>query len=169
MISNQRGLDRGKDFEIVIRKAFEAVPQTVVERLPDPTMGYLGVRNRSDFLIYSFPYQYYIECKTIQSYRLPMTNITFNQRVGMLEVAKTLGVVAGVMCWFIPEDRTIFMPIQTIEKYRLQGEKSINLRKIWDEDFIEIQGKKKRVYFDYDMVKFIQTCEEKKLGIKTFE
>ena len=168
-MSNVDANNRGKDFEIVIRKAFESVPQTVVERLPDPTMGYLGVRNKSDFLIYSFPFQYYIECKTVHSHRFPLSNITFNQRVGMLEVSKTMGVVAGIICWFIPEDRTIFMPIQTIEKYRLQGEKSINLRKIWDEDFIEIQGKKKRVFFEYDMTQFLQTCEVKKLGVKTYD
>ena len=163
-LHNQDGINRGKDFELVIRDAFQRVPNTTVERMPDPVMGYLGIKNKCDFMMYHFPFQYYIECKTIQSHRLPIENITFNQRTGMLEVSETDGVIAGVICWFIPEERTIFLPIQTVEKYRLAGEKSINLRKMWDDSFIEIHGKKKRVFYDYDIGEFINECCKRKLA-----
>ena len=168
-MSNPEANNRGKDFENLIRKKFEELNNTTIERLPDPTMGYLGVRNKCDFLAYHFPYIYYLECKTVHSHRLPMSNITFNQRVGMLGVANYMGVIAGVICWFISEDKTVFMPIQCIERRRLAGDKSINIREEWDEDFIEIKGDKKRVFYDYDFADFIITCNTKRLGHKTIK
>ena len=163
-MNNQDGVNRGKDFELVIRDAFQSTPNTTIERMPDPVMGYLGIRNKCDYIMYHFPFQYYLECKTVQSHRLPMNNVTFNQRTGMLEVAEKDGVIAGIICWFIPEDKTLFIPIQTFEKYRLAGEKSINIRKMQDDTFIEIHGKKKRVFYDYDMGEFINTCCARKLA-----
>lgn len=165
---NEVGLNRGKDFEDLIKRQFLEVPETTFERMPDPTQGYLGVRNKCDFLAYHFPYAYYLECKTTHSYRLPFTNITFNQRVGMLEVCKTKGIIAGIICWFIPEGKTYFMPIQVIERMRLNGEKSVNLHKELPEEFIEIKGTKKRVFYNYDIQSFIDTCTRKKLGEKEY-
>ena len=168
-MSNTEANNRGKDFEDLIRKGFEKLPNTTIERMPDPTMGYLGVRNKCDFLAYHFPYVYYLECKTVHSHRLPINNITFNQRTGMLDVSEVRGVIAGVICWFIPEEKTIFMPIQVIERYRLAGEKSINIRKMNDPDFIELMGKKKRVFYDYDLAEFIVTCNARRLGDRVFD
>lgn len=51
-MSSTEATNRGKDFEGVIKEAFLSVKDTVMERLPDPTNGYLGVRNKSDFLMY---------------------------------------------------------------------------------------------------------------------
>lgn len=166
---NEKGIQRGKDFEQIIREAFSKVDGTVVERMPDPTNGYLGIRNKSDFIIYHYPYQYYIECKTVHSHRLPFTNITFNQRVGMLDVSKTKGVIAGVICWFIPCDKTYFIPIQLIEKYRLDGIKSLNLNAQDTSEWIEISGEKKRVFYNYDIGSFIDYCTKNHIGEKAYE
>jgi len=168
-MNNERGVQRGKDFEKIIRQAFLDVPDTVAIRLPDPTNGYLGIRNISDFMIYHYPNQYFIECKSVHSNRFPMLNVTFNQRVGMLEASKANGVIAGLIIWFVPLDKTIFVPIQVFEQYRLAGEKSINMNHDWDDRFIEIKGRKKRVFFDYDMKSFIEECQRRKLGEKSYE
>lgn len=167
---NEKGIQRGKEFEENIKKDFLKVPQTTVERLPDPTAGYLGYRNPCDFLIYHYPYVYYIECKTVHSYRLPFTNVTFNQRVGMLEACKTIGVVAGIICWFIPEEKTYFIPIEVFEGYRLAGEKSLNLHTMNPEAdrWIEIHGKKKRIFYDYDIGSFIDYCTQNRLGERIY-
>ena len=161
---NERGIQRGKDFEEVIKRAFLDVDNTVVERLPDPTQGYLGVRNKCDFLVYHYPNIYYIECKTTHNRRLPFANITFNQRVGMLNASMNYGVIAGVICWFVNDDRTIFIPIHVIENKRLNGEKSINLNKELDAGCFELKGIKKRVFFEYDMDDFFKKCTRRKLG-----
>ena len=163
-MSNVDGLNRGKDFEEVIKQAFLEVPGTVVERMPDPVQGYLGIKNKCDFYIYHFPYVYYIECKSVNSHRLPFLNITFNQRTGMADAVENFGVVAGIMCWFITEDKTVFLPIQTIVRRRLAGEKSINIRKLPEDEYIEISGRKKRVFFEYNMAEFLTKMQDMRFG-----
>jgi penicillin-binding protein-related factor A (putative recombinase) len=157
-MNNERGLQRGKDFEEIIKKDFLKVPDTTVERLPDPVQGYLGVRNPCDFIVYHYPNIYYIECKTTHSHRLPFGNITFNQRTLMLEASKVKGVIAGLIVWFIPCEKTYFIPIQLIEKYRLEGVKSLNVNSQDTSEWIGIRGDKKRIFYDYDLEWFFNKC-----------
>lgn len=166
-MNNERGIGRGKDFEQIIRQAFLDVLDTTVIRLPDPTNGYLGVRNPADFLIYHCPYQYFIECKTTHTTRLPFNNITFNQWHGMLDASKVKGVIAGVICWYVGEDLTIFVPIQVLEKMKQAGEKSLNMKKL-PAGTIKIKGTKKRIFFDYDIGSFIEHCNKFRLGEKNY-
>lgn len=168
---NERGIQRGKDFEKVIRQAFLEVENTTVERWPDQTNGFKGAGNKADFIIYHYPYEYYIECKTVHSHRMSFTNVTFTQRTGLLEVSEKKGVIAGLIVWFIEVDKTYFIPIQVYEKYRLDGEKSLNLNTMNPEKdgWVEIAGTKKRVFFDYDINSFIDYCTRKKLGEKEYK
>lgn len=170
--------NRGKKFEGVIREAFENVPDTSVIRLPDPTSGYLGIRNISDFVIYNYPYQYFIECKSVHGNTLSIHSndpkeryglITNNQWEGMLEMSKIYGVVAGVICWWVDKDVTMFMPIQYLQACREAGDKSVRYDCIGFESEdkqifnIEITGKKKRVFFDYDMTQFFEEVKSSSL------
>lgn len=160
-------VNRGKDFENVIRDAFEKVPDTCVTRLLDPTNGYLGVRNISDFIIYRYPYQYFIECKSVHGNTLRISGTTVhdkygiftnNQWEGMLAVSKIKGVIAGTMCWWVDKDVTKFIPIQALEHEKFIGVKSIR----YDNNNlsnIEIVGKKKRVFWEYDMKPFFKEIE----------
>lgn len=151
-------VNRGKDFEEVVRDGFKSVSNTSVIRLPDPMAGYAGVKNICDFIVYNYPYQYLIECKSVHGNTLPFSNITDNQWKGMLEMSAHKGVVAGVMCWFNDHDKTVFIPIQCLEVYKQSGYKSINVKDLdsppFVTDIIEVPGKKKRIMFDYDMAKF---------------
>ena len=160
-------VNRGKGFENVIREAFERVPNTLVIRLPDPVQGYLGIRNICDFLIYNYPYQYCIECKSVHGNTLPLSNITDNQRDGMLEASKIMGVKAGVICWWVDRGVTKFIPIQTIVELKNLGYKSIGYN-MGIPDYmaaeseyclIPIQGRLKRVFFEYDMDQFFKEME----------
>ena len=166
--------NRGKQFEGVIREAFEKVPNTTITRLPDPTQGYLGIRNICDFIIYHYPNQYFIECKSVHGNTLSIHSndpkkrygaITNNQWEGMLEVSKVEGVVAGIICWWIDHDVTKFIDIEYLYSLRTQGHKSIRLditsentppNYADDYELVDIHGKKKRVFFDYDMQKFFE-------------
>ena len=103
--------NRGKKFEQVIRDAFEKVPNTLVVRMPDPTMGYLGVRNFCDFFVFRSPYLYCIECKSIHGNTFPFSNITKNQWEGLLEADKIEGIIAGVIVWWVDHDITGFLDI----------------------------------------------------------
>jgi hypothetical protein len=177
-------VNRGKKFEDVIRSAFEKVSNVSVVRLHDQTTGYLGSSNHCDFIVYRKPFEYHIECKsvhgnTLSIHSIPKTdkhgvlhgfygNITDTQWEGLLEKSKIEGVTAGVICWWIDKDVTLFIPIELLVDARKFGYKSIrydfNLSKvIMGNDLkvgkcvqpIAILGMKKRVFFDYDMEGFL--------------
>ena len=163
-------VNRGKQFEDVIKQAFEKVPGVSIDRLHDQTTGYAGSSNICDFIVYKEPYEYYIECKSVHGNRLNIHgnnpkhkygNITNTQWEGLLEKSKIEGVHAGIICWFIDKDDTRFFPIQYLKKYRDLGCKSVAAFDDADdiEHPIEIKGKKKRVFFDYDMESFLNEIQ----------
>jgi len=175
-------VNRGKKFEEIIQKAFEVVPDTVVVRLHDQTTGYAGSKNSCDFLLYHKPIFFAIECKSIHGNTLSISsnpkpdksgklhgfygNISDYQWEKLSEMSKIPGVIAGVICWWVDKDITLFIPIQILEAERLEGKKSIRFD--YENQFlgyypsdeleievIEIKGKKKRVFFNYDMEEFL--------------
>lgn len=153
-------VNRGKQFEDVIRKSFEKVEGVSIDRLHDQTTGYMGSQNICDFIVYKEPYEYYIECKSVHGNTLPFSNITETQWNGLFEKSKIEGVFAGVICWFINKDVTLFISIQSLEQRRVLGYKSVRYDSYYTDplnliDTIRIQGKKKRVFFDYDMEAFL--------------
>ena len=156
-------VNRGKQFENVIRKSFERVDGVSIDRLNDNTAGFKGVAGICDFIVYKEPYEYYIECKSVHGASLPFRNITDTQWGGLLEKSKIEGVHAGIICWWIDKDVTRFIPIEVLQKMREDGKKSIHYS--WEHYFwgdytvnyvmYQLKGKKKRVFFDYDMEDFL--------------
>lgn len=147
-------VNRGKQFERVIKESFEKVPGVSIDRLHDQTSGFKGSQNICDFIVYKEPYEYYIECKSVHGASLPFSNITDTQWNGLLEKSKIQGVFAGVICWWIDKNVTKFIPIQALQWNKENGYKSLR----YDHNgtsFIEIKGKKKRVFFDYNMEEFL--------------
>lgn len=145
--------NRGKKFEAVIRQAFEKIPNVSIDRLHDQTMGYKGSQNICDFIVYKKPYEFYFECKSVHGNTLPFTNITDTQWDGLLEKSKIPGVYAGVICWWIDKDITLFIPILTLNIWKIQvGLKSVRFD-IYEKDFdvVKLTGKKRRIFFDYNM------------------
>ena len=150
----------GKEFEGVVRKAFEKVPNVSIDRLHDQTTGWKGSTNICDFIVYREPYEYYFECKSVHGNTLPFSNITDTQWNGLLEKSKIEGVFAGVICWWIDKDVTAFIPIQLLNELRNGNHKSVNVKYIDNFMYelgglIKIKGKKKRVFFNYDMEEFL--------------
>ena len=146
----------GKEFEGVVRKAFEKVPNVSIDRLHDQTTGWKGSSNICDFIVYREPYEYYFECKSVHGNTLPFSNITDKQWQGMLEKSQIEGVFAGVIVWYIDKDATFFIPIQTLNHDESIGHKSMSCKSCYEyPSIVEITGKKKRVFFDYDMEKFL--------------
>ena len=155
-------VNRGKDFEAKIREAFQKVDGVSIDRLNDNTAGFKGIVGICDFIVYKEPYEYYIECKSVHGNTLPFSNITDNQWKGMLEKSEIEGVFAGVICWWIDKDVTLFIPIQTLDFYKYKGDKSVRYDKfdLWvNYEAIEIKGKKKRVFFEYDMEEFFNEIQ----------
>lgn len=167
-------VNRGKKFEEVIRTSFEKVSEVSIDRIPDQTNFYKGSQNICDFIVYKKPYEIYIECKTVHGNTLSIHsnpkpdkygnlhgfygNITDTQWEGLLEKSKIDGVVAGVICWWVDRDVTVFMPIQFLQKQKSMGRKSIQYGLATCEfdtnSPFELTGTKKRIFFDYDMNDF---------------
>lgn len=150
--------NRGKQFENVIRIAMEKVPEVSVDRIHDQTNGFRGSQNICDFIVYRWPYTHYIECKSVHGNTLSFNNITETQWKGLLEKSKIPGVFAGIICWWIDKDVTKFIPIQILDDLR----RNHNYKSYrydyshWNgiQKTMELKGKKKKVFFDYDMEEF---------------
>ena len=169
------GKNRGKQFEDVIRSCFEKIPGVSVDRLHDQTTGYAGSTNICDVIVYQKPYEYYFECKSVHGNTLSIHsnpkpdkkgvlhgfygNITDKQWEGLLEKSKIDGVIAGVICWWIDHDVTLFLPIQSLNNESLLGIKSVSYNSNRTNP-IMINGTKKRVFFDYDMIDFLHQLEK---------
>ena len=60
------------------------------------------------------------------------------------------------MVWFIDHDITVFIPATVLKKMKDNGAKSIRFDDpLISSDCIKVAGKKKRVFFDYDMESFL--------------
>jgi hypothetical protein len=170
------GVNRGKEFEKIVQECFEKTPYVSIDRLHDQTTGYKGSSNICDFIVYREPYEFYFECKsvhgnTLSIYSRPKLgkdgrfhgfygNISDTQWEGLLEKSKIPGVIAGIICWWIDKDVTLFMPIQVLQQYYdTTLVKSIR----YDNDdsrMITARGIKKRIYFDYDMEALLNEITE---------
>ena len=162
-------VNRGKQFENVIRKSFECVEGVSIDRINDNTAGFKGIAGICDFIVYLKPYQYYIECKTVHGNTLSIFGndekhkygrITNKQWEGLLEKSKIEGVRAGLIVWWVDKDITLFIDIRRLKFLRDAGCKSIRYDNCeWSNLIISIHGKKKRVFFDYDMERFFRDID----------
>lgn len=149
--------NKGKAFEDTVKKAFEKVEGVSIDRLRDAPRKLKGVDNPSDFIVYKKPHEVYVECKSHKGNTLPFACIREEQIKGMTEKAKIAGVKAGIIIWYIDHDQTVWVPIAEVVSMREEGYKSINIKDLnYPRNIIRIEGTKKRVYFDYDMEKFLE-------------
>lgn len=176
------GVNRGKQFEQKIHEQLEKVPNVSVDRLHDQTTGYRGSSNICDFIVYKKPVEIYIECKSTYGNTLSIHsnpkkdkngiphgfygNISDAQWEGLLEKSKIDGCIAGILCWWIDRDVTLFIPIKDLKYHRNTGNKSIRYD-IDTPNCIKLEGKKKRVFFEYNMDSFIKELNayEQRAGI----
>ena len=151
---------KGKQFESVVHESFEKLPDVSVDRLRDAPKKQKGVDNPADFIVYKKPHEVYVECKSHKGNTLPFSCIRPNQIEGMTQKAKIEGVKCGLLIWYIEHDATIWVPIETVNQLIAEGEKSIHYFKIINRNHIVVHGKKKRVYFEYDMNRFLEELYE---------
>ena len=153
----------GKEFELRIKNSLDKPSLNFsLDRLPDQLSGFIGARNISDFQGYGFPFQYYLECKCTYSNTLNFKSaITDDQWRGLTDKSKILGVLAGFCIWFVDYDKTIFVPIQEMNRLRfVENKKSLNIKDLETIKHFDIAGKKKRLYFDYDSEYFISELDK---------
>lgn len=149
--------NRGKQFETIVKHCFEKVDNISIDRFHDQTTGYLGSSNVSDFVVYLFPNEFYVECKSIHGNTLNLSNITDTQFKGLLEKSVISGVYAGLLIWFVDRDETWWVDITYVNNWKRKGSKSINVKLLKEipGHIVRIPAVKKRVFFEYDMRKFL--------------
>ena len=159
----QMSTNRGKEFEAITKECLEKVPGTYVLRLYDPQGGYASVANPCDFIVKHRSQMYMIECKSLHGNTFSISSndpkkkygkISNTQWEGMME-ATSFGIISGVLIWWIDEDVTRFVPIQSLREIRDTGAKSIRYDR-FIQNALTIRGEKKRVYFDYDFTEFFE-------------
>lgn len=155
-------INRGKQFEQVIKDGFSKLSDVSIDRLRDPVGGQLGIRNVCDFIVYQEPNQFYFECKAIRGNTLNFkAHISDYQWQGLTEKSKIQGVIAGVIVWYIEHDLTFFVSIDELNSLLASGKKSLNIKDVFENydvtntQIIMITGNKKRVFFDYNMKSFL--------------
>lgn len=86
----------GKKFEQKFKLDFlKTVKNSTIDRLYDTTNGYKTIANISDFIGYSEPNIYYLECKSHLGNTFPLANLT--QYDKLAEKVGIPGVRAGVV------------------------------------------------------------------------
>lgn len=143
----------GKRFEDIIKESMLAVGDIDVQRLYDTTNGFTGISQPADYVVYKYPYQYYIECKCTWENTLHKDYIT--QLPKLLEKSNVPGVFAYVFIWFIKHDTTVAISAKEL-RHHFEDHKSVNIKDIQHNciDYRYIDGRKKRVFFDYDLKEF---------------
>ena len=155
------GINRGKQFEQQIRNSFENCKYSdiiSIDRLSDPMGGYKGISNICDFTVFDTPHLFYLECKCCYGKSFPISYITKNQWEGLLEKSKIPSVIAGYIIWLIDYDFTFFVFASNLSAYiERTGRKSISADDAISGKLIRypINGKKRKVLFDYDMGEFL--------------
>lgn len=144
--------NRGKAFEKRFSEDWEhTFPGELLIRIPDQQSGYkFASSNVSDFIAYTFPYAYLIEVKSITGNTFPFTYL--RQYDALLSYKGKKGLHVGVVLWFIDHDHVIWAPIEEIEKMKIDGKKSINIKMLNSDEYklTDIPSKKKRVFMESD-------------------
>lgn len=139
--------NKGKAWETHFKQDFiESFPNGTIDRLYDPTGGYTGIHNISDFIAYDYPNIFYLECKSHKGTSFPFSALS--QYEALLTKVGIKGVRAGVALWLIDLDKVYYLPISTVKKILDSKIKSFNPNKIDKKlyNYYEVPGEKKRVF-----------------------
>lgn len=146
-------VNRGKQWEQKVEeywgKSFP-YPKSSLIRLPDQVTGYKTTsQNPCDFVGYIYPKAFYIECKSTHGNTF---SLDFSQYERLLKYKGIKGLHPGIMLWFVDHDKVGWIDIKDLEKMKLDGKKSVNV-KMFDTDeynIVHIPGIKKRVFIECD-------------------
>ena len=117
-------MNKGKKFEEIIKRDFNKLEQSKITRLYDPVGGYGGISNVCDFIAYKYPYSFYFEAKETQVNTFNLNKLS--QYEDLLEYKEIKGLFAGVLVWFSHKNIITWTSIETVEKLKGIGIKSIN-------------------------------------------
>ena len=141
--------DFGKAFEERFKEDFlKTVPNCSLDRIYDVSMGYKSVSNICDYIGYSYPNIFYLECKSHKGASIPFEDIP--QYDKLVDKVGIPGVRSGVVLWLYEKDIVMYIPIATITEIKKTGEKSVGIRHLNDYNIKVVPSVKKRVFMESD-------------------
>lgn len=141
-------ISKGKQFEKLFREQVEALGDVFCYRILDYS-NYMGISNPCDYFCYYKPNMYMIECKTTAGASLPFKNISDYQLKSLWESFIKYSIDSYVIVWYYEKEVCRAIPISVIKEMIDVNKKSIRYDHK-DRRIINITGKKKRVYYDWD-------------------
>lgn len=153
--------NRGKVFERKIREQFDKIHNVSTDRIND-NVGYSGAYNIADLIVYRKPFKYYLELKTTKGTSFPFDRINMKALTDMQYASLVDGVDCYFIIWFIELDKTIAINSRELyNQIHVHNKKSIGVKTFKDFSFIEIDGVKKRTYYDYDLQGLLDKFDRK--------
>ena len=121
-------------------------------------MGYSKINNPCDLIVYKDGTLNLFELKAIHGNTLNFkSHIRENQWNELLKYSKIPGINAGIICWFIDLDLTLFLDIYWLQVLKQRNYKSFNAKNdITAMPVYIINGKKKKTFFDYNLEEFLE-------------
>lgn len=118
--------------------------------------------NICDCMMYDGRFLYLLELKSTKGKSLSLNNIRENQIKDLMAASEHENVIAGLVVNFADVEETYFMPIKLAYYwfYEQIERKSIPIKE-FKEKCIEIQAKKLKVNYRYDVQQFIEDCVRK--------
>lgn len=155
----------GKQFEQLIRQQFEEIRDVSVDRIND-NVGYAGAYNIADLIVYRKPNKYYIECKTVKGTSFPFSNVNTKALLDMQYQSLIKGVACYYLIWFIDLDLTIALNSNELYiKMYGHNKKSIGVSSFDEFEYIVVNGRKKRKYYEYDLVDLLNKLDGEMLWV----
>ena len=152
-------VDRGKELEGKFEEALDLLRDYNVgyTRLYDVTMGYKGIKNPCDFIVYKKPTEFYVECKSSNENTVNFSRLT--QYEDLLERSEIDGIRAGFFIWYVEHKETYWVDVKYVKKLKENNYKSINIKDLRNQNFpndfiFKIDGVTKRIFTDYDLKSF---------------
>lgn len=110
------------------------------DRLADQMTGFYGSKNICDFLLYKYPYKYYLESKATWGDRWAFDSLSEYQRTKMLEKSEIEGVRSIVIVLYATHKRAFMFHVSDIQNALDNGTKSLNITKQskWSVPYVEI-------------------------------
>lgn len=138
--------NKGKKFEELVRRGFEKLSGTSIDRLFDLVGRYGGVSGTCDFIGYEYPFIFYIECKSHLGNTYPLDDLIKKKKKEkhpnrkteyeiLLEKDKIKGTNPCILLWFIDHKKVVYISIREFERIRSLGYKSINIKMVDNKDF----------------------------------
>lgn len=150
--------NEGKRFEQDFLASFKGLPDVSIDRFYDVWGVRKHIANKSDFVAYRFPNQFYFECKSYSGDYIPISALSHQQYSGLLSKSKIRGVIAGVMLNYRLSDscETYFLDIRQVESLRLAGVGGVNL---WtaSQMGLRVESILKRTRYRYGVISMLET------------